>query len=302
MRLSQRLIDEFHEFAARRKAVALLTVVGTEGSTYSKSGGQILIGLDGHARGLLSGGCLEGDLAEQAAVALQESVPRVVDYDLREDDDVFGLGVGCEGLLRIHIQPLLAKRDYAPFKDCLDSLTSTGDALLELCDKDDKPVAKFRLERPFGLLLLGAGQDVDPLLTMTTSLGWHVLVADHREAYVSRLRSLSTFDVQHGMAEAIDEQIDLGRFDAAVVMSHHLATDRSYLQRLAASPIPYIGLLGPPHRRDRLLAEIGDAAHALQGRLRAPVGRRIGGRGPAAIALEITAELQDYCCSLDEPV
>jgi xanthine/CO dehydrogenase XdhC/CoxF family maturation factor len=46
-------------------------------------------------------------------------------------------------------------------------------------------------------------------------------------------------------------------------------------------------LLGPPHRRDRLLGEIGASRERLGDRLRSPVGRRIGGRGPEAIALEI---------------
>jgi xanthine dehydrogenase accessory factor len=75
-------------------------------------------------------------------------------------------------------------------------------------------------------------------------------------------------------------------------MSHNLEADRAYLKTVAGSPIEFIGLLGPPHRRDRLLGEIGDDASKLGDRLHAPVGDQIGGRGPAAIALEIAAELQ----------
>ena len=44
----------------------------------------------------------------------------------------------------------------------------------------------------------------------------------------------------------------------------------------------------------RLLNEIGAHAGKLGDRLRGPVGRQIGGRGPAAIALEIAAELQEH--------
>ena len=51
-------------------------------------------------------------------------------------------------------------------------------------------------------------------------------------------------------------------------------------------------MLGPAHRRERLLGEIGSDADRLADRLRGPVGRPIGGRGPAAIALEIAAEIQ----------
>ncbi len=86
--------------------------------------------------------------------------------------------------------------------------------------------------------------------------------------------------------------LDLSSFDAAVVMSHHLASDRAYLAQLAATEIRYVGLLGPAARRDRLLSELGDSAKALEGRLRGPAGIDIGGRGPAAIALSIVAEIQ----------
>jgi xanthine dehydrogenase accessory factor len=94
--------------------------------------------------------------------------------------------------------------------------------------------------------------------------------------------------------DELGETLDLGHFDAVIVMSHHLASDRQYLKCLAESSIGFIGLLGPPHRRDRLLGEIGESRERLEDRLHSPVGRRIGGRGPEAIALEIAAELQEY--------
>ena len=75
-------------------------------------------------------------------------------------------------------------------------------------------------------------------------------------------------------------------------MSHHLASDRAYLGQLAATDVRYIGLLGPAARRDRLLSELGEAGKALTGRLHGPAGIDLGGRGPAAIALSIVAEVQ----------
>ncbi len=86
--------------------------------------------------------------------------------------------------------------------------------------------------------------------------------------------------------------VELNHFDCAVVMSHHLASDRTYLSQLAECSIPYIGLLGPPARRERLLSEIGDAADKLRERLHAPAGLDLGGRGPEPIALSIIAQMQ----------
>ncbi|MGH8313982.1 MAG: XdhC family protein, partial [Steroidobacterales bacterium] len=89
-------------------------------------------------------------------------------------------------------------------------------------------------------------------------------------------------------------EISLGDFDAAVVMSHNLDSDARYLRALAASSMPYIGLLGPAARRRRLLADLGAAARQLGDRLYGPVGLDIGARTPEAIALAIVAEIQAF--------
>ena len=77
-------------------------------------------------------------------------------------------------------------------------------------------------------------------------------------------------------------------------MSHHLTTDTTYLRQLASTDIGYIGLLGPPHRRDRILGSIEDLASTLERRLHGPAGLDLGGRGPGPIALSIVAEMQRY--------
>jgi xanthine dehydrogenase accessory factor len=123
-------------------------------------------------------------------------------------------------------------------------------------------------------------------------LHFRVTVADHRAAYAERARFPSAQRVEHVIASALAEHIDLTRIEAAVVMSHHAPTDLQYLRALAVSPVPYIGLLGPRSRRDRLLAELSDVAAQLQPRLRAPVGLALGGETPEAIALSIVAEIQ----------
>ena len=83
----------------------------------------------------------------------------------------------------------------------------------------------------------------------------------------------------------------MDQFAAAIVMSHHLVSDRQYLRQLAATDIGYIGLLGPRDRRRRLLEELGEVADRLLPRLHGPAGLDIGGSGPASIALSIVAEI-----------
>jgi xanthine dehydrogenase accessory factor len=78
-------------------------------------------------------------------------------------------------------------------------------------------------------------------------------------------------------------------------MSHHLPSDLEYLRSLSGTSIPYIGLLGPAVRRDRLLSDLGArAADSLRPRLHAPVGLALGGRTPESIALAIVAEIHAF--------
>src|SRR6204780_1910558 len=84
----------------------LATVVATAGSTYRKPGARMLLMNDGSYIGLLSGGCLESDLQIHAREVLDSGGPRAVEYDTRGPDDIlFGVGAGCEGTMRVLLEP-----------------------------------------------------------------------------------------------------------------------------------------------------------------------------------------------------
>ena len=200
------------------------------------------------------------------------------------------------------IEPLSRRNGYEPLASCVDRLAGSECAEITVpCGEEgsDAP-RRYRLFRPANILVLGAGPDAPPLLRIIDALGWEATVNDHRQHFVDNLQQPPSIVAYCNAAENIAQCVNLAYFDAAVVMSHNLAADRAYLAALARSDLGFIGLLGPPHRRERLLEDLGSGtARLLDGRLRAPVGRPIGGRGPAAIALEIAAELQEYVCSLE---
>ena len=82
------LLPLFERERAAGSAVALGLLVQTSGSTYRKPGALMLIASNGDFAGLLSGGCLEGDLAEYARSVIDTGETRVVTYDLRGGDDL----------------------------------------------------------------------------------------------------------------------------------------------------------------------------------------------------------------------
>jgi len=111
-----KLLQFFDARKEREEPLVLVTVFETEGSTYSKSGAQMLVDQNGVFRGMLSGGCLEGDLATRAQQVLESGHAQSVTYDLgKDDDELWGMGVGCDGLMRMVLQPIRPEDGYKPF-------------------------------------------------------------------------------------------------------------------------------------------------------------------------------------------
>lgn len=342
-----RLYDFFEVHQRRRAPLVLATVVETQGSTYSKAGALMLIDENGIFQGMLSGGCLEGDLAICAHVVLESGQSQLVTYDLADNDELWGLGVGCDGLMRVLLQPLVSMQAYEPFATMLavfdgeeaavvstiveSNLSSaplaatfvlvSGElrafgAVADIAAEVATSAAKFleggeqasqslsrdageaqvmhRLIRPAAkLLLLGGGLDAEPLLRYASDMGWKCTVVDHRPGYLEKGDFAVADNVVCCAADELASNVELSGYAAAVVMSHHLVSDRDYLAQLAATEIAYIGLLGPAGRRERLLSDLGAIGSKLEGRLYGPAGLDIGGRGPSAIALSIVAQLQE---------
>jgi xanthine/CO dehydrogenase XdhC/CoxF family maturation factor len=335
------LLPLFERERAAGRALTLGILVHTVGSTYRKAGAMLLIAEGGEYAGLISGGCLEGDLAQRSGAVIETGQAALVTYDLRRADDlIWGLGLGCEGAMHILLLRVGPREEWQPLAHLAGALaahrptaigvvTESRDpglpvgalllppanapaALLEpsalaalaaarqgSMSSLEGPGGKWKLlllpiELPPRLLLLGAGPDALPLADLAARLHWRVTLIDHRPAYAVRSHFPAAERVLLAQPEEIAQAVDLREFAAAVVMSHHLPSDLEYLRALSASPLAYIGLLGPPARREKLLSELGPAAERLGSRLRAPVGFNLGGRAPEAIALAIIAEIQAF--------
>jgi xanthine dehydrogenase accessory factor len=144
------------------------------------------------------------------------------------------------------------------------------------------------------LVIFGAGDDARPLCDVGALLGWHVSVADRRARLATEARFPNADAV---LAADWHEAVEALRFTprtAAVLMTHSLADDARLLPLLSGRQLPYIGVLGPAHRREWLLEEVAaldgllrNAAIALRG----PIGLDLGDRSPAGIAVAVAAEI-----------
>jgi xanthine/CO dehydrogenase XdhC/CoxF family maturation factor len=327
------------------RALALGVLAQVEGSTYRKPGALMLIADNGEYAGLLSGGCLEGDLREHARAVIATGAACPVRYDFRgPEDDLWGLGLGCEGAMQILLLRVGPENDWQPvaeFTRALAARTQTAIGVVVESRRADVPLGSLALpedtrsppvaalrtpavaaaltratvERctewvegdsrswklfvvplalPPRILVLGAGPDAAPVVDFAALLDWKVTLVDHRAAYAVPGHFPAAERVVYGRPDELAANVDLRSFSAAVVMSHHLTSDLGYLRALALAEVPYVGLLGPVPRREKLLAQLGPLAERLQGRLHSPVGLRLGGRAPESVALAIVAELHAF--------
>jgi len=319
-------------------SLVLVTIIATEGSTYRKPGAMMLISADGSFEGMISGGCLEGDLLHHAETVFATGKPTFVTYDMHAGEDlVWSLGLGCDGVINLMLQ-LLHRADGFGFLDSLDAALASRKACLLalttqaapglprgalalLTDADismgepnlqqnlrsmaqpwpewrfktvtlalgDEAVTAILVNIPVRtrVLICGAGPDAIPVAQALSQLDWEVVLVDHRPAFVKAGRFPPTCTVLQSRPEHLSTVTDLAAVDAVVIMSHHLENDSRYLSQLAGFEIPYIGVLGPGARRDRLrdMAGCGDLD------VKGPVGLDIGAELPAAIALSIAAEI-----------
>lgn len=99
------------------KQVALATVVHVEGSSYRRPGARMLITEDGQLTGAISGGCLEGDALRKAFLVMMQKATTLVTYDTNDEDDAtLGLGLGCNGIIQVLIEPINPNEENNPIQ------------------------------------------------------------------------------------------------------------------------------------------------------------------------------------------
>lgn len=293
----------------------LATLTSVEGSSYRRAGARMLVTESGSRIGSVSGGCLEEDLIERSRNVAATGRAEVVTYDTTAENDlVWGVGLGCHGIVRLVLEPLAPCPGWA--KVVSENLRSGLPTNLSVCwafhgaplgtALDDRPSARDResskgiffdrIAPPVSLAIYGAGDDARPLARLACELGWRVCVADPRPAMPTEERFPGSNARVTGPAETLVSRTDPQPGTLAVVMTHHYKHDVPLLRDLLPLPLAYLGLLGPKMRSERILSDLEDkglvVTPPMRSRLHAPVGLDIGADAPEEVALSIIAEMK----------
>lgn len=345
------IIKAYDEAKKDGKQTALATVVHVEGSSYRRPGARMLIEDDGQLTGAISGGCLEGDALRKALLVITERRSRLVTYDTMDDDDAkFGVGLGCNGIIQVLIEPINEADPNNPIK-YLKSINEKRQAsiLVTLCSLKDKKnpqygtclllkedgdiiddtkvlrdvlladasealatqASSFKnyisndhdltafievIKPPVSVIIIGAGNDVMPVVDIAKILGWEATVIDGRANYAKKERFASACSVLVAKPEKALEQIAIDEYTVFLLMTHNYNYDKAMLVQLLQKNVSYIGMLGPKKKRERILDELKDEGIIFTDQqlsaLHSPVGLDIGAETSEEIALSILSEIK----------
>ncbi|HSB38122.1 MAG TPA: XdhC family protein [Gaiellaceae bacterium] len=295
------LSDAIERWRARGDRVALATVVATRRSAPRPIGSKLAVAEGGELLGSVSGGCVESDVAVQAAEVIAEGTPRLLTYGI-DDEQAWSVGLPCGGEIDVFVERfegelpgvgegvtltvLAGERAGERRTVPLDAIERGPSRVLEL---DGETVFAEVVAPPPRLVVVGATDTAEELSRAACALGWRTTVVDPRPALVTRERLPSPGQLVTAWPDELEADADT----AVVVLTHEERLDTPALRAALASPAFYVGAIGSRRtqekRRSRLL-EAGVAEEQLE-RLTGPAGLDLGAHTPAETAISILAEV-----------
>jgi len=163
---------------------------------------------------------------------------------------------------------------------------------LDLADGRKLSVFVEILLPEINLVLMGHQYDVYPLARLGKEIGCYVTIVSNPLKVNSRFSD--SIDIILGYDQFNDVFTD--EYTAIVLMAHDYKTDKQNLYKALQTAVPYIGMLGPRVRSEKIFSELAKERGSLvdenMNRIFAPAGLDIGALSPEEIALSIMAEIK----------
>jgi len=278
---------------------------------------------------------------------MNEEKPMTITYDTREESNQnLGIALGCNGVIDVLIEPLVAGEnalsllsrlnssdDAAALATIFYSSHMMGEKLLldengsQVCQFSDiafnhmvisdlKDVLETRksftriypykgeqihvfiefIQPTISVIIFGGGFDARPVSQLSKALGWNVTVTDECIAHIAPIFFPAADQLSLCQRDFVDRDFDITAHTACILMSHNYDYDRDVLKKLLKTETPYIGILGPRKRFDKMLAEFERESITLTSkdyeRVHSPLGLDIGAETPDEIAVSVIAEIQ----------
>ena len=102
---SEDILSTAADWRAAGETVALATVVETWGSSPRPAGSRFAVTASGRMAGSVSGGCIEGAVADAARQTMASVAPQLLDFGI-SDERAWEVGLACGGKLKVFVEKL----------------------------------------------------------------------------------------------------------------------------------------------------------------------------------------------------
>jgi xanthine dehydrogenase accessory factor len=102
---SEDILATAASWRAAGETVALATVVETWGSSPRPAGSRLAVTASGRMAGSVSGGCIEGAVADAAKQTMASGTPQLLDFGI-SDERAWEVGLACGGKLKVFVEAL----------------------------------------------------------------------------------------------------------------------------------------------------------------------------------------------------
>ena len=245
--------QEFVRLSREGEPAALVTVIGSAGSSPRGMGAAMTVRGDGSIAGTVGGGSLELLVIKHALEAMQDGRPRRFHYDYSGGEEQ-NLEKACMGETDFFIQP--------------------------------------SVRRP-RLHIFGAGHIGVALASIAQQAGFQVSLADDRPGFPPALAVPAGVRVLDGPFEETISGLTFDEATYAVIVTYGHTQDENVLRACLHLPWRYLGMIGSKAKVARVFEGVGvdQASRERLKAVHAPIGLDIGGRAPGEIAISIAAEL-----------
>ena len=306
-------MDDVKAWLSADDPVALATVISTWGSAPRPAGSRMAISQSGKIAGSVSGGCLEGEVFEQAQAILKGKPARLFHYGV-SDDLAWTVGLSCGGEVDVLVEPLsevhrnlmaaLEAETPVVLQTVVDDspgarrLLKPPDPQIDALLEQENPVRRDGLflepfPRPPELFIFGGSHVAIPLTRLANALGFRVTVVDARSKFADAQRFPEARRVIHAWPDEILKDLPIDSSTYIVILTHDPKFDDPTITAALRGRPRYIGAIGSrkTHReRVARLTAAGVSAKEIE-RVHAPIGLDLGARTAEETALAILAQM-----------
>src|SRR2546427_9922008 len=250
------------------------SVTSAWGSAPRPAGSRMAISQSGKIAGSVSGGCLEGEVFEQAQAILKGRPPSLSHYGV-SDDLAWTVGLSCGGEIDVLVEPL-----GQVHRDLMDALAAEHPVVLKT-DVGERPGARQLLTpadptvpdllnrenpvrqdgvflepfpRPPELLIFGGSHVAIPLARLASAIGFRVTVVDARSKFADRERFPEARRVIHAWPDEVLKDLPMDGSTYIVILTHDPKFDDPTITAALRGHPRYIGAIGSRKtHRDRVV-------------------------------------------------